>query len=87
MHDACVAEDGLPPWQFWQESSGCEKPLSAMGDLLKSEYESPLNATVASTVLGRSAFIRDVAARHLGEKRAERSMPAVKALALSAFDG
>ena len=53
-----------------------------MEDLLKSQYESPLKATVASTVLGRSAFVRDVAERHLGEKRAERSMPAVKALAL-----
>lgn len=51
-------------------------------DLLDSEYESPLQATVASTVLGRSAFVRDVAERHLGEKRAERSMPAVKVLAL-----
>jgi REP element-mobilizing transposase RayT len=30
IHDACVAEDGLHPWLFWQESSGCEKPLSAI---------------------------------------------------------
>jgi putative transposase len=51
-------------------------------DLLDSAYESPLQATVASTVLGRSAFVRDVAERHLGEKRSDRSMPAVKALAL-----
>src|SRR5262245_61687017 len=51
-------------------------------DLLDSEYESPRTATVASTVLGRSAFVREVSERHLGEKRAERSMPAVKALAL-----
>jgi REP element-mobilizing transposase RayT len=51
-------------------------------DLLDSAYESPLTATVASTVLGRSAFVREVSARHLGEQHAERSMPAVKALAL-----
>jgi hypothetical protein len=51
-------------------------------DLLDNEYESPLSATVASTVLGRSAFVREVSERHLGEKRAERSMLAVKALAL-----
>jgi REP-associated tyrosine transposase len=51
-------------------------------DLLDSEYESPLTATVASTVLGRSAFVREVSERHLGEKRAERSMRAVKVLAL-----
>jgi putative transposase len=51
-------------------------------DLLKSAYESPLKATIASTVLGRSACVREVAEWHLGEKRAERSMPAVKALAV-----
>ena len=51
-------------------------------DLLGREYESPLQATVASTVLGRSEFVREVSERHLGEKRAERNMPAVKALAL-----
>jgi hypothetical protein len=51
-------------------------------DLLKRKYESPLKATVALTVRGRSAFVRDVAKRHLGENRAERSLPAVKVLAL-----
>ena len=49
---------------------------------LNRAYESPLNATVASTILGRSSFVRAVAERHLGAKRAERSLPAVKALAL-----
>jgi putative transposase len=49
--------------------------------LLNGAYESPLIATVASTVLGRSAFVREVTERHLGEKRSERSMQAVKALA------
>jgi len=51
-------------------------------DLVRSEYESRLKAMVASTVLGRSGFVRKVWERHLREKRAERSMPAVKALAL-----
>jgi hypothetical protein len=51
-------------------------------DLLDSEYESPLKATVASTVLGRSEFVREVSERHLGKKRSERSMPAVRALTL-----
>src|SRR5262245_9458743 len=41
-------------------------------DLLDREYESSLTATVASTVLGRSAFVRELSERHLGEKRAER---------------
>jgi hypothetical protein len=51
-------------------------------DLIDSAYESPLQATVASTVLGRPEFVRNVSERHLGAKCAERSMPAMKALAL-----
>ena len=34
-------------------------------DLLDSEYESPLKAAIASTVLGRSEFVREVTERHL----------------------
>ena len=51
-------------------------------DLLDRTYESPLHATVASTVLGRVGFVRDVVERHVGQTRAARNLPAVKALAL-----
>ena len=49
-------------------------------ELLDSEYDSPLNATVASTVLGSEEFVREISEKHLGEKQAERSVPAVRAL-------
>jgi len=49
-------------------------------DLLGSDYDSPLKSTVASTVLGSEGFVSAIAEIHLGEKRAERSLPAVKAL-------
>jgi REP-associated tyrosine transposase len=49
--------------------------------LLDSEYDSPLQATVASTVLGSEVFVREISERHLGDKRAERCVPAVRALA------
>lgn len=51
-------------------------------DLLDKEYDSPLKATIASTVLGSEGFVRAIAAQHLGGKRAERSVPAVKGLAV-----
>jgi REP element-mobilizing transposase RayT len=51
-------------------------------DLLDREYDSPLKATVASTVLGSEDFVREISERHLGEKWAERSVPAVKELAI-----
>lgn len=50
-------------------------------DLLGIEYDSPLKATVASTLLGSVDFVRDISERHLGEKQSERNIPAVKALA------
>jgi hypothetical protein len=50
-------------------------------DLLDKEYESPLKATVASTILGGEEFISTVSDRHLGQKRSARNLPAVKALA------
>jgi REP element-mobilizing transposase RayT len=50
-------------------------------DLLDCAYDSPLNATVASTVLGGEEFIREVSDRHLGQKRSARNLPAVNALA------
>lgn len=50
-------------------------------DLLSSEYDSPLKATVASTILGSEWFVREITDRHLGEKKTDRSVPAVKWLA------
>jgi len=49
-------------------------------ELLDSEYESPLKTTVASTILGSEGFVREIAERHLGERKAERGVPAVKGL-------
>jgi REP element-mobilizing transposase RayT len=50
-------------------------------DLLGRDYDSPLKDTVASTVLGGEEFIRAVSERHVGQTRAARNLPAVKALA------
>ena len=88
---SCIGQCTTPAWlktDFILGSFGRKAPDAKnsyrrfVEDLLKSKYESPLKATIASTVLGRSEFVREVAERHLGEQRAERSMPAVKALAL-----
>lgn len=40
-----------------------------------------MKSTVASTILGSEGFVREITRRHLGEKKAERSVPAVKGLA------
>jgi DNA-directed RNA polymerase specialized sigma subunit len=45
-----------------------------------SEYDSPLKATVASTVSGSPEFVGEVSARHLRAKHADRSVPALREL-------
>ncbi|MFH0784056.1 MAG: transposase, partial [Pseudomonadota bacterium] len=47
---------------------------------LTSEYDSPLLATVASTLLGNVEFVRDVTVRYLGEKQDNRNVPAAREL-------
>ncbi len=47
---------------------------------LEGEYDSPLQATVASTLLGSAEFVREISARHLGENRDERNIAAVRKL-------
>ncbi|MBU1568359.1 MAG: transposase [Proteobacteria bacterium] len=47
---------------------------------LKCEYGSPLQATVASTLLGSPEFVRDVTVKYLGEKQDNRNVPAAREL-------
>jgi putative transposase len=59
-----------------------EKYREFVENILDSEYDSPLKATVASTVLGSEEFVREISERYLGEKQADRNVPAVKELAI-----
>lgn len=49
-------------------------------DLLKQEYESPLNGAVAATILGGEEFVKEITARYVDGKQADRNVPAVKKL-------
>lgn len=49
-------------------------------DLLLADYESPLSRTVASTLLGSATFITEITEKHLGERRADLQLPALKKL-------
>ena len=49
-------------------------------DLLQTDYESPLTGTVAATLLGSAAFVAGITTRHLGERRADPHLPALKKL-------
>ena len=51
-------------------------------DLLGTEYDSPLKAVVASTILGSPDFVNEVSEKKLIDQNDERNLPAAKALAL-----
>ncbi|MDD5760249.1 MAG: transposase [Desulfobulbaceae bacterium] len=47
-------------------------------ELIDKAYESPLKDTVASTVLGSSAFIEEITTTHLNGRRDEEGIPALR---------
>lgn len=49
-------------------------------DLLGKEYESPLQRTVASTLLGSEPFVQNIMETHLDGKQVERDVPAIREL-------
>lgn len=51
-----------------------------VNDGIRNENESLLTKVIASTILGNPDFVLEVAGKHLGEKRADRNMPAVRVL-------
>jgi hypothetical protein len=49
-------------------------------DLIKREYSSPLQETVASTILGSAEFVSEIQERHLSDKKVDRDLPALREL-------
>ena len=49
-------------------------------DALNNETEDPLNNVVAATILGSAEFVKGIASRHVGNKHADRNVPAVRKL-------
>ena len=49
-------------------------------DLLTAEYSSPLQATIASTLLGSPRFVKEISHAHLGQTTDARNLPASRTL-------
>jgi len=52
-------------------------------DMLGKDYESPLQGTVASTLLGSESYVRHIMETHLDGKPLERDIPAIRELSKS----
>ena len=51
-----------------------------VGDMIGREYLSPLDSTVASTVLGEEDFLTEILERHVSGRTPERDLPALRSL-------
>jgi REP element-mobilizing transposase RayT len=49
-------------------------------EIAEGEQDSPLQATVASTLLGSPDFVREISERYLGDKKNHRNVPAMREL-------
>jgi REP element-mobilizing transposase RayT len=49
-------------------------------ELIEREYSSPLQGTIASTILGSAEFVSEIQERHLRSRKADRDLPALREL-------
>ncbi len=83
-----IGERKTPDWlttklthnSFGTEKTAQENYRKFTEDLLEQNYESPLNSVIAATILGKEEFIKEITAKHVDGKQADRNLPAVKKL-------
>jgi len=83
----------VPVWLKTSFVLGCfsEKDAESnyrkfVNDALKEVYESPLKGVIASTILGRPEFVREISQEHLGGSTSDWNMPAVRKLSRPTLD-
>jgi len=83
-----IGERKTPDWltsklildYFGTEKTARNNYRKFTDDLLGQKYESPLNSVIAATILGREGFVKEITARHVDGKQADRNVSAVKKL-------
>jgi putative transposase len=55
-----------------------ERYRQFVNDALTAEVDSPFKQVIASTILGSPDSVREISQQHLGEKQADRNIPAVR---------
>lgn len=72
---------GLILGYFGREAAGAERKYRKfVEEFIGKEYESPLNAAVAATLLGSAEFIQDITDQYLEGKQTDRDLPALRTL-------
>ena len=67
---------------FGKTKLSCEKRYRTfVTSLVNSEYDSPLDNVVGSTILGQSDFVSDIKEKYLSNEKRDKEIPALKELA------
>jgi putative transposase len=76
-----------PPWLttgfilgFFGNTRAGDNYREYVNDAINRKNDSPLKKVIAATILGSPDYVREMSQRHLGEKNADRNMPAVRVL-------
>jgi putative transposase len=65
---------------YFSGNSARDKYCEFVNDAINRNDDSPLKKVIASTILGSPEFVREMSQQHLGDKQADRNMPAVRVL-------
>lgn len=65
---------------YFDGNGARDKYRKFVNDAITQKNNSPLQNVIASTILGKPDFVREKSQQHLGEKKADRNMPAVRVL-------
>ncbi len=66
---------------FGKSDAGAKKKYRAfVEDIIGNEYESPLQGTVGSSILGSAAFVEEITTTHVDTKEADKNIPALRQL-------
>jgi REP element-mobilizing transposase RayT len=65
---------------YFKGAGAKDKYRKFVNDAITQKNNSPLQNVIASTILGNTDFVREKSQQHLGEKKADRNMPAVRVL-------
>lgn len=63
-----------------KEATSKEKYREFVDNLINLEYSTPLQETIASTILGSAEFVSEIQERHLNGKKADRDLPSLREL-------
>lgn len=67
---------------YFGNSDVAQKKYQAfVEDLIGSEYESPLQGTVGSSILGSAGFVEEITSVHVDTKEADKNVPSLRQLA------